>query len=293
MEPDRSPALVRTDAAAMPSLARFRRHEGDLGWYVVVDPAGRYPVQAGIERSIDFGPAVRGLIFLVCVVGCGLWAARDETSTPVALLVFVLGGCAGVVLGQLLSALVKGLPQTWHRWSANGPRLRVEPGDRRAWRLCEAAAGLAATGSWTDRTVDPQRRVPAILWSAVERSLAVERRYRDAERALDHESLHDLGRETLAGVERERASLDEVEANLRTVLAAALDIDGRRDRRARERRKRAEERALRSRMTGGLGPVPGPIESDLDADASAGLAAEARAVAELLAASDALLQELD
>jgi DNA-binding MarR family transcriptional regulator len=53
--------------------------------------------------------------------------------------------------------------------------------------------------SWTDQTVDPQRRAPAILWAAVGRSLAVERQYLDAQRALGHESLHDLGRRPWPG----------------------------------------------------------------------------------------------
>ncbi len=288
-----SPALIRTGAASMPSLARFQRRAGDRGWYVVADPAGRYPAQGRAELTIDFGPAMQGIAYLVSIVGCGLWAARGAASIPEALLWFLLGGCVGAVIGGALATLATGLPHTWHRSSDNEPRLRVLPTDRRAWRLCETVAGLADTSSWTDRTVDPARRAPAILWSAAGRSLAVERQSLDAERALDHESLQDLGRQTLARVERERESLDVVERNLRAVLAAALDIDQQRARRVREQQKRAEERELRSRMAGGIGPVVGPIESDPHADAAAGLAAEAAAIAELLAASDALLDELD
>jgi hypothetical protein len=56
-------------------------------------------------------------------------------------------------------------------------------------RLCETVAGLAATNSWTDQTVDPQRRAPAILWKAVVRTLAVERQHLDAQIALGHEFL--------------------------------------------------------------------------------------------------------
>ena len=180
---------------------------------------------------------------------------------------------------------------TWRR-ADERPRLRVAPTNERAWRLCETVAGIATTHSWTDRTVDPQRRAPAILWEAVGRSLAVERQYLDAERALGHESLHDLGRETLARVERERESLDAIELNLRRVLATAQDIDRQRERRAREREKRAEERELRTRMAGSFGSAVEPTESDQHADVSAGMAAEAEAIAELLAASDALLNEL-
>jgi hypothetical protein len=276
----------------MPSLAKFQRRDADRGWYIIADPAGRSPAQARSERALNFGPAIRSVIFLICIVGCGLWAARDKASTPVALLFFLLGGSGGAVIGGALSALVNRLPVTWHR-ADERQRLRVAPVDERAWRLCETVAGLAATNSWTDRTVDPQRRAPVILWEAVGRSLAVERQFLDAERALDHESLHDLGRETLARVERERESLDAIELNLRKVLASAQDVDRQRERRAREQKKRAEERELRTRMAGSVGSAVEPTESDQHADVSAGMAAEAEAIAELLAASDALLHDLD
>jgi hypothetical protein len=210
----------------------------------------------------------------------------------VALLFFLLGGSGGAVIGGALSALVTRLPVTWRR-ADERPRLRVTAADERAWRLCETVACLAATNSWTDRTVDPRRRAPAILWAAVGRSLAVERQYLDAERALDHESLHDLGRETLARVERERESLDAIELNLRRVLTTAQDIDRQRERRAKEQEKRAEERQLRTRMASSVGSAVETTQSDQHADVSAGMAAEAEAIAELLAASDALLHDLD
>ena len=287
-----SPAIIQTSTTSMPSLAKFQRPGADRGWYILADPAGRYPAQARSERTFDFGPAIRSVIFLICIIGCGLWAAHDKASAPVALLFFLLGGCGGVVIGGALSALVTRLPVTWRR-ADERPRLRVGPADERAWRLCETVAVLAATNSWTDKTVDPQRRAPAILWAAVGRSLAVERQYLDAQRALGHESLHDLGRETLARVERERESLDAIERNLRRVLATAQDIDRQRERRARERAKRAEERELRIRMAGSLGSAIEPTASDQHADVSAGMAAEAEAIAALLAASDMLLHDLD
>jgi hypothetical protein len=287
-----SPALIRTSTTSMPSLARFQRHDADRGWYVLADPAGRYPAQARSERALDFGPAIRGVIFLICIVGCGLWAAHDKVGTPVVLLFFLLGGSGGAVLGGALSALVTHLPVTWRR-ADERPRLRVAPADERAWRLCETVARLAATNAWTDRTVDPQRRAPAILWEAVGRSLAVERQFLDAQRALGHDSLRDLGRETLARVEREREPLDAIELNLRRVLATAQDIDRRREHRARELKRRAEERELRTRMAGSVGSAGEATESDQHADVSAGMAAEAEAIAELLAASDALLHGRD
>lgn len=276
----------------MPSLARFQRPGDGRAWYVVVDPAGRFTAEGRAERSIDLGPAIRTLIFLVCIVGCGWWAAQDRSSTPVTLLFFLLGGSGGALLGGLVNALLRGLPHHWHWPGDDAPRLRVQPTDMRAWRLCETVAALAETSSWVDRTVDPARRAPAILWAAVGRSLEVERQHQDAERALTHDSLQDLGRATLAQVERERESLDAVEANLRTVLATALDLDRQRIELERVRRKRAEERELRGRMAG-HGSLTGQADSDRQADLAAGLAAEAEAIADLLAASDALLHDLD
>ncbi len=282
-----------TSPASMPSLARFERPGDGHAWYVVVDPAGRFSALGRAERIVDLGPAIRAVIFLICIVGCGLWAARDRSSTPITLLFFLLGGCGGALLGGLVAALLTGLPHTWHRSADNAPRLRVQPSEERAWQLCETAAALAETSSWTDRTVDPARRAPAILWAAVGRSLEVERQYLDVQRALTHESLQDLGQETLARVERERESLDAVEVNLGTVLATARDIDRRRAELEQMRRKRAEERELRSRMAGSHGSLTGAADSDRQADLAAGLAAETEAIAGLLADSDALLQDLD
>jgi hypothetical protein len=294
LDRSRPPALIRTtSAASMPSLAKFQRHADDRGWYVVVDPASRHTAQGRPERSVDFGPAIRTVIFLICIVGCGVWAAQDKASTPVAMLFFLLGGSGGALIGGMLVVLVTGLPHTWHRSADDGPRLLVQPSDERAWRLCEAVAALAETSSWTDRTVDPRRRAPAILWAAVGRSLEIERQYLDAERALSHESLHALGQETLARVERERASLDAIETNLRTVLASAQDVDRRRAELEQLRQKRAEERELRSRMAGNQALLADQAAAAHQADLSAGLAAEAAAVADLLAASDALLHDLD
>ena len=106
LESPGSPALIRTSTSSMPSLAKFQRRGADRGWYTLADPAGRYPAQARPERALDLGPAIRSVIFLICIVGCGLWAARDKDSTPVALLFFLLGGSGGAIIGGALSALV-------------------------------------------------------------------------------------------------------------------------------------------------------------------------------------------
>ena len=70
LEPSGASALIRTmSSASMPSVAKFRRWGDDRGWYVVVDPAGRHSAIGRPDRSVDFEPAIRTMIFLVCIVG--------------------------------------------------------------------------------------------------------------------------------------------------------------------------------------------------------------------------------
>jgi hypothetical protein len=282
----------------MPSLARFRGPGDGTGWFVITHPAGRaqrreVPAPTGRLRS-----AVIGLVSFAAVLGCALWAASQAGSLLGALLLLVLGGSVGALVGGMLAVALGSLPSPGLRLARrrsddDGRRRVVRPSDERAWRLCEIGAALAATTSWSDRTVDRDRRVPAILWSAVQRSLVVDRQFQDAQRAAAHASLADLAQDTLTRLAEERASLDAIEANLRAVLAAAGGIDQRRAQLALDRERRREERELRTRLTGQQASLADPLESHLQADRSAGVAAEAEVVAELLAESDAMLRDLD
>jgi hypothetical protein len=292
---DRSPSPGRTGVGSMPSLAVYSADSDGARWYLITDPLHRV---LGGERPVRSGRVRRVLVGLVAygsVLGCALWAASTASDLLEGLLLLLLGGSAGALLGGFLVVLLGGVPSPGlrRRTPDDGVQLRVRPSDERAWRLCEIGAALAESGSWADATVDPRRRAPAILWSAVGRSLVVDRQYRDAQRAAAHESLGDLARETLARVADERAALDAVEANLRAVLAAAVRIDQQRAQRRSAHQRRREERELRARLTGQHAAVRDPIESHLQADSSAGLAAEAEVVAELLAESDAMLRDLD
>jgi hypothetical protein len=279
----------------MPSLTRVGGHGPGVGSFELTDPAARVPRGDGRAVSRRIGRAVVGLIPVATVIGCGLWAASTASTLLTGLLLLLLGGAVGALVAGMLAVALSNLPgpRTLRRSDDRRTRLLVRPPDERAWRLCEIGSALAESAAWADRTVDPSRRVPAILFSAVGRSLVVDRQYQDAQRALAHESLADLARDTLAGVAEERAALDAVEENLRAVLATATGIDMRRERLAQERRAAQEERALRARLTGRTAAVSDPIESQLQADSSAGLAAEAAAVSQLLAESDALLHDLD
>ena len=296
---------VTAGTGSMPSLARLAGADG-VGWFIVTDPNHQQPRRRPIRvSSAAVRRAVVGVIALACVLGSALWAASRADSLLSGLLLLLLGGSAGALLGGMATVLLGGLPA--RRRPARpgegagvvpaGPRHVVRPSDGRAWRLCEIAALLAESTAWADRTVDPERRVPSIIWSAVGRSLLVDRQYQDAQRAADHPSLEDLARDTLARIAAERASLDLIEANLRAVLTTAVGIDERRaqarqDRRSAQQRA-LEERELRARLAGRGAVAGSPVESHLQADTSAGLAAEAEVVAELLARSDAMLRDLD
>lgn len=302
--PSRRASPGEPGSGPMPSLARFRGAGGPGstgGWYVVTKPGGR------ADRGLD--PPVRsdrvrnvlvGVLSMGTVVGCALWAASHAGSLLGGLLLLLLGGSVGALAGGMVAVLLGGLslPALGRRRDRDDRHRRVvRPADERAWRLCELGEALAASESWGDRTIDRDRRVPGILWSAVDRSLVVDRQFRDAERAVAHASLADLAQDTLARVAAERESLDAVEENLRAVLAAATRLDGLRARRALDRRsaqdREREERELRARLTGRAAATGRPVESYLQADSSAGLAAEAEVVAELLAESDAMLRDLD
>jgi len=288
--PPRSPG-----AGSMPSLARFHDAGETADRYVISDPtAPRRRRRTRPARSIGFRDVLVGMASLGTVIGCALWAASHAGSLLGGLLLSLLGGAVGALLGGMLAVALGNLPRSrLHRDPDDGvPKRVVRPADERAWRLCEIGAALAGSTSWADRIVDPGRRVPAILWSAVVRALVIDRQYADAQRAVAHTSLADLARETMARVAEERAALDAVEANLRAVLAAATGIDQlERDRRAAAAR-RWEEHELRTRLTGQYAAFD-HLESHDQADRSAGLAAEAEVVAELLAESDAMLRDLD
>jgi hypothetical protein len=80
--------------------------------------------------------------------------------------------------------------------------------------MCETVYELAKCRSWADRTVDPHRRIPVLLWAAVRRALEVEKQQDAVSRARSHPSLDDLAREAAAKTARERTALSTVDKNL-------------------------------------------------------------------------------
>ncbi len=130
----------------------------------------------------------------------------------------------------------------------------MTPRNDQAWQMCETVYDLVKCRSWVDRTVDPQRRIPLLLWTAVRRSLEVEKQHDAVSRARSHPSLDDLAREAAAKIARERAALSTVAKNLRTVRDAARHVDRTRDERVQQQRAargmQQEERQLRSVLLG-------------------------------------------
>lgn len=166
--------------------------------------------------------------------------------------------------------------------------------DAQAWGLCRIAYNLAQVEAWKSRLVDPDRRVPILLWEAVRLSLALDVKAADAALAIQHESLRELADETIRDIMRERVTVDQIGTNFMTILKTAKAIDERREHEAQARqlqaKKRLEERELRQRLTGRSDPVSRAFLDD-HADESAGLAAQAASISALIAASDRLLRD--
>lgn len=199
----------------------------------------------------------------------------------------LVGGVAGILLFKLIEYLDKGRDHRRPEAFA-----RVTPRNDQAWQMCETVYDLVKCGSWVDRTVDPQRRIPLLLWAAVRRSLELEKQQDAVSRARSYPSLDDLAQEAAAKIARERAALSTVAKNLRAIRDAARQVDRTRDERVQQQRatreKQQEEGQLRSVLLG-TSTSASPESSESRADAAAGLAAEAETVAALLADTDRIL----
>lgn len=229
---------------------------------------------------------------LIVIVLMTIWllseAAPGVGGWFVALICGILfGGLAAMPLFALMGYLDKGRERGRPEAFA-----RVTRKNELAWQMCETVEQLATCRAWVDRTVDPQRRVPVLLWAAVRRSMEVERQRDAVFRARSHPSLDDLARDAAAKADQERAALVIVAENLRAICDAASQVDRTRTQRARQqqatRDKQIEERRLRTTLLGSSTSAA-PELSEHRADAAAGLAAEAETIAVLLADTDRLL----
>jgi hypothetical protein len=293
--------VVREDSENMPSLGRFRRGL-DEPWFTVVAPGGRYEIDVatGSFRSIGSSrwSILVGVGLMVLSVFCAGVALLITGQWGAALGVVAVGVLLGLIVGTNIGAAVD---RTIHRRKDAEDRAKNRVGGyvvtrayERAWMFCELADGTARTESWDDFTVDADRKVPELLFAAVQRALATDDSHNDAAKALQHESLRELAEQTLAAVRWERADLDAIRGNLESVLATARKIDQRHledetDQRE-ERRRRAEEADLLRRLSKHDLSQADRLISEDRADESAGLAAEVAYVADVLVKSDNLLR---
>lgn len=301
-KPRSAAGLAVTRCDSMPSLARFRDSFTDSAWYVLADPGGPYRINSTGEVVVEHRRYRTGHVILPVTAATGGTVAAVQAVDALSGVAFFAGGAmGGLVVGGLFAGTVALIrrsrrqleERSEHRWRSQV----VQTAGSQAWRLCELALRIAGVGAWADGTVDPARRVPSILWTAVKRARLTELQHSDAVRALDHESLSELARERLERIARERASLDAIESNLHKVLETAQKIDEQRQRSAEEQQRKAlrrqEEAELRRRLTGVSALVSDPARAEDEVDRSAGVVAEAEEIARLLVESDLMLKELD
>ncbi|MER5673980.1 hypothetical protein [Pseudonocardia alni] len=284
-----------------PSLAHFRTPGNQRGWFVVADPTLGLGVRSDGTATLPpyrTGVTERAAVALgwIALIGVVLVMITGTGPGPFLFGVVVLL----IAVPLLMRPSIRGIHRIADRRAlARTGRLReprsyvVTPDDSAAWRLCVLAGKIAVTGPWQDRTIDIARQLPVLLWSGVGRCLAVDQRRRDAEAALEHETLQDIARTTLADVADEMRRLDAVEGHLTEVLDASARLTRHRERMAAEdtieKNRRAEERRLRQKLLhdAPTGPDPG---ADDEVDRTAGLSAEVNAVADLLTASEIALR---
>lgn len=292
----RVPGLIWDDHPTMPSVARFRKVYSEDGFFLICDPGGDYRIVADGKVTRDRRDVAERVWALVTALICAIWAATNATSLGEIFAFFIGGAMGGLILGCMIGVCITEIAGVMHRESDQSNSRKITTDSHQAWRLCLTVAKLAQVKSWADGTVDPTGRAPSILWSAVGRSMALDCQYVDATKALKHTSLETLAKETLSKIDRERQSLNAIEANLNKVLTTAIGIDEQRVQIAAEKKlaeqRRREEQELRRRLAG-YDTVAAPQVSDTQADRSAGLAAETEVIADLLAESDRMLRESD
>lgn len=289
------PAPVVDVDPALPTLGRSRLRGVNSDFYLLCRP-GRLVIRPHGGSSSIF---TRVLIAVAWLIPVGFFIgylvqtlSRDTTWWLPAVLAAVITAVVGGGISAVPVFGLAGYLDTSRERRRAQVVARVTRKNELGWQLCETVQGVVACRSWADRTVDPQRRIPVLLWTAVQRSIEVETQRDAVYRARSHPSLDDLARAAAAKATREHAALASVALNLRTIRDAAEHVDRTRSQRAQQQRtardKQLEERQLRSTLLGTVTSAA-PDHSDNRADAAAGLAAQAETIAALLADTDRLL----
>jgi hypothetical protein len=276
-----------------------------LEWCIVTNPHKRYCIGVGgnVRKQISRRAAGVAAILIIGAVllPVVLNIVRSSGSigfvavvVGVAVYVLIITSFVGFFAWLVLLAITAVTAAYDIGRNPRGVYLRVCPDDDLAWRLCRVTEGVSRTGAWRDGTVDPSRQVAVISWSAIGRSLTAARQLADAKRATTHPSLASAAGEAITKLEQEIDALEHIYLNLGRVLLAAKSVDEQRE--AAERRRKdqiarsREEAELRQKFSG-VAPALDLHDSLTQADRSAGSAAEADAIAQLLADSDGLLRD--
>jgi hypothetical protein len=140
----------------------------------------------------------------------------------------IVGGFAGGVLLTGVPAAIYNERTMRENQRCRGgavPYRTVQGSDLQAVRLCELADDVAATVSWREEVIDPDRKMPTALWAAVERAVRfsrLETRLQESDARGVPESVSESLRHDVATL---RAELGRIEANLSEIFSIAHGLD--------------------------------------------------------------------
>lgn len=226
MEPDIR--LEKADAHLSPLPNLVTLPDG----YRVYHPDGLTPgavLDAVDDIENDSAPLRAALVLVASLAGAtGLpFLVGSGEFWPIVASILA-GSAGGVFVAWVPAATLERRTAREHRRPRGGSTVayRVVRGtDVRAARLCGLADDIAETVSWRDGLIDPDRRVPATLWAAVERAARLsklETRLRESEARGVPERLSETLRRDVAALQ---AELARVEANLSEIFDIAHNLD--------------------------------------------------------------------
>jgi hypothetical protein len=237
--------------------------------YRVYDPGGLTPgamLEAIGEIDDDPTSLRAGLVLAASLAGATGLPFLVGTGEFWLIVVSILGGFAGgVFLAWVPAAIVDGRTARDRLRRRGGTYRVVQHRDVRAARLCELTDDVAATVSWREGVIDPERRIPATLWAAVERATRLSR----LEARLQESEVRGVAEAVSEPLRRDvttlRAELARIEANLSEIFTIAHGLD--------------------AKMVGGAAVRDGgnaPVVAGADWDYSDDILAHGRALRDLL-----------
>ncbi len=195
---------------------------------VLLDPT--YHVDASNGQIVTTRDGWHGwfIILFMLAVGVGGALLLGDGGVWSYALWAVPGWTVGFLVAAFIVDACSTHPERDYR-KAHGapPYLTVRRDDDLAYGLCELADEIAATRTWRDGVVDPDRTLGTTVWTAARRALGLGR-LTERLRAETGRAAPDA---TLTGLREEIATtttdLDHVRANLAEVAATARALDAR------------------------------------------------------------------